>query len=530
MQLCELKLVRHVCQQWKALSTLIIQRKSKITIKSLDQLCSNVFYNWVEQLNPEFINSVQFLDVTITQIENETLTNVWQVLGNNVHTLKITTSTMTIDQFVTILSLTPNLKTLKVDRLSLFDNLEDTNELYKLQCLQLNNLTTFHYTYYYLMTDIVFEQLTNIMPNVKHLDIFRWQETPHEPGDITWSKLIGFIRGHSKQLKSLGFHGWAVNQDSIADLTSLEDLKLEQLEIKVYYYNADNDEIFDRFVRKQSKLKNLSLYSWSTTNRNLEKICAELKDLESLSIEESHCLSDDGIQHIGKLKNLKHLCLGNPCVTYDAVTRTILSTENKTLHSLEFYACGSNETFINSIQNFRCLKVLDIENWETAITNENVRQISKNLGASLEILKIGNCNLVSSAGIYDESDGKNCISNLTRLNRLELTRSCRLEDTAFNEISRLKFLRHLNVSSSQIGDNGLETISRKCVYLESLDLSDCHSMSEIGLNAVFTKLLNFNLLRVKYNYGTLFTNAMKAVINSHLDKVIISTIFVGLIK
>lgn len=299
-----------MCRRWCELFYLpVLANKFSVTIKQGRFSHKNETLKWLAE-HRQVCRSIVLESIDFQEYSNEEILEIWQTIAHNITSLRITTCQVTFDQFILILSNCTNLKSLHLDKLTVldeayYDTKLDMDTLNKLPSDLLKNVTTFSFSYYLALTNDLFKFFVDRMPNIEHLFITRVVETPNEDADIKWNVLFEFIKSRASKLKSLKIEGWSVKQESIRDMACLKDLKLKFLNIKVCYYDANDDSIMNDFFKNQNQIQTLILHSWTVSDDNFRAICDNLTDLREMDITNSYRLTSDGIVNMPNLKKLR---------------------------------------------------------------------------------------------------------------------------------------------------------------------------------------------------------------------------------
>lgn len=299
-----------VCHRWCEIFYLpSILKKFYIKIKQNRFTRRHETMQWLHG-HHQACRSITLKSIDFQDYSNERLLKIWQPIAPHITSLRMVMCNFTFEQFILILSNTCKLKELYLDKLTLldeayYDKKLDMNTLNKLPLNLLEHVNTFSFSYYLALTNELFKFFVDRMPNIEHLYITRIVETPEEDADIKWHAIFDFIESRADKLKSLKIEGWSVKKDSIQDMAMLNNLKLKKLNIKVCYYEAEDDSILNDFLKAQTEIQSLVLHSWSVSDDNFRTICDNLLDLRVMDISNSYRLTSDGIVNMPKLTKLR---------------------------------------------------------------------------------------------------------------------------------------------------------------------------------------------------------------------------------
>jgi Leucine-rich repeat (LRR) protein len=202
--------------------------------------------------------------------------------------------------------------------------------------------------------------------------------------------------------------------------STVQDQWLEHLiELPLRWLSLEGNPITDKaipFILKMKNLKYLCIGDTELTDKGLEMLAAH-RSLKTLVLNSSRCVTDDGIKHVGKMKQLTGIELINPA----ALTGQCLA----------------------SFTNLKDLLSLKLEN--ICVAPEDLRYLS----------------------------------GLKNLRDLDLS-NCQLTDLSLVEISSIDSLKKLNLTGSAITGKGLMLLT-KLSRLSALTVMDCPDLDEKAL-------------------------------------------------
>jgi serine/threonine protein kinase len=230
-------------------------------------------------------------------------------------------------------------------------------------------------------TDVMFKAVIQAHPNVTDITVDKLGDA-EEFTDITDEALTPL-----KKFYQLGYLNLADCHNITAKgLENIVDLpNLRTLEIKDTYLG---DEAMPLIARM--KLTTLNLARTKVTDQGLLSFRSD-GPLEDLNLKENK-ISDEGLKHIGKLRNLRKLCLdGCPSISDQGVAEI----SNLNLWALRLKGAGITSKVAKSLLRMKKLKELSIG--ETDIDDEGLLQLSKL--KDLVYIEIQKCPRLTESGI-----------------------------------------------------------------------------------------------------------------------------------
>ncbi|TPX36904.1 hypothetical protein SmJEL517_g00870 [Synchytrium microbalum] len=158
-----------------------------------------------------------------------------------------------------------------------------------------------------------------------------------------------------------------------------------------------------------------------------------------------------------------------------------LGSRCKELKSLDISECNqlSSEGLINfgRLVKDRGLHELKCNGLMDALTGKVLLEL---VSATMEVLEIAGCLDLNKIILSSITSNR-----LTTINLSHVTSTSHLDKAFAGLIKRQAGLRHLKLEESCLGtDRVLEALGESCPLLESLDVSSCHEVSDIGLKSI----------------------------------------------
>lgn len=246
--------------------------------------------------------------------------------------------------------------------------------------------------------------------------------------------------------------------NKIAKLQNLEKLELDETESSTYIARKSFNDADMQKVSQLKKLKSLSIKGYyDVTDEGLESI-HELKELRSLELP-NRKIDKITIQKITQLKHLNALYLPNCELTNEELK---LISEMEQLESLEFKSTKtiSSEGF-KSLSNLKSLKTLNVSGYY--LPNSALETISK-------LKNLNSLKLEDHSISHDEFEKIARLENLITLTFMNYTLDPNL---CFQTIAKLDHLQNLEIKMHNITEGCLEKIKHldlKFLSLYGLDM------------------------------------------------------------
>lgn len=258
------------------------------------------------------------------------------------------------------------------------------------------------------------------------------------------------------------------------------------------------DTSVDRICRFLCNLEVLDLGGCCNITNGALLYCAKgLVHLKNLNLRSCRHISDLGIAHIAGLttategnKNLNQLCLQD-C---QKITDNALFNISKGLLNLEelnlSFCCGIRDVGLAHLSSLKHLKEINLRSCDN-IGDEGISNLADGC-SSLSSLDVSFCDRIGDDSL------KHISHSLYNLKHLELG-SCRITDEGLYAVARnLQDIRVLNIGQcNMITDRGLSYIADNLRNVTSIDLYGCTKVTKIGLNQIVQmpelRILNLGL-------------------------------------
>ncbi|KAI4305372.1 hypothetical protein L6164_028742 [Bauhinia variegata] len=265
---------------------------------------------------------------------------------------------------------------------------------------------------------------------------------------------------------------------------------------------------------KCKQIQSLDLSYLPITEKCLSLIL-QLKHLEELTLEHCLGLDDDGLTTLKEsCKSLKMLNLSN-CQNISHIGLAALTNGAQNVEKLVLsYSLSVSTSLVKYLQNFSrlqsvildgcqgtCCAVKTIGNWHASLKELSLRKCESVIDESLSFLvqthkqlkklDITCCSKITSSSIDSITSSCPMLTSL-RMESCSLVRS-----DAFLLIRRLQFLEELDVTETEIDNEGVKSIS-VCSKLSCLKLGLCLKITDKGLchiGSSCSKLTELDLYR-----------------------------------
>ncbi len=232
-----------------------------------------------------------------------------------------------------------------------------------------------------------------------------------------------------------------------------------------------------RSIGQMANLKSLKIDRSTFKNEWLEYL-TNLKHLKFLSVEGSS-ISDKGIPFILQMPRLKHLSIGDSDVTDEGL-------EKLSAHSGLTHLCLNGDRTVTNdgikhIKKFKDLLSLELNN-PTALDGKCLT----NLVDMDKLIRL------NAQGMKISADDLKTLPTLKNLASLDVS-NCNLTDQALGEISKIDSLVNLNLSGNPITAAGLKPIT-KMKKLNALELEDCRQISNQEFLSIQSAMPNCEVL------------------------------------
>lgn len=313
-----------------------------------------------------------------------------------------------------ILQRTKNLRHLHIQQCS---DLFISGRLLSESELLLENVTELSLAQNRHLTDLLFNRITNAMPNLSSLDLSANTISFHKglfkkyyPGthdEDCGSKTVftshfiqKFLRQRANKIKELKFNSTLIDGNALQSFA--ENCKEMQLE-RLYLKSCDQltNEGIISFIDVQRNLQVLDLsLTVRLTDIALMHICECLKDLKVLKIRRCRAVTDISVKLLTDLTKLEILDISEcEALTSASLIDGIASRHNERMKELYLSALNISEAAVIKVaENFPNLVVLDLSYCIHIVDDVCLQAILKNL-TLLRELNLNFCERISDAGL-----------------------------------------------------------------------------------------------------------------------------------
>ncbi|KAJ1524131.1 hypothetical protein ONE63_010662 [Megalurothrips usitatus] len=220
------------------------------------------------------------------------------------------------------------------------------------------------------------------------------------------------------------------------------------------------DGAMGRIAQHLKNLETLRLEGCSNiTNTGLLLIAWGLKRLRRLDLRSCWLVSDQGIGHLSGLN--RETAPGNLELEYLGLQDCQRLSDD----ALRHIATGLKK--LRSVNLSFCVGICDA----------GLRHLAKM--PQLESINLRACDNITDAGVSYLAEGG------ARLTQLDVSFCDKITDTALQHISQsLYSLRSLSLSACPVTDEGIKRIARVLADLDTLNIGQCHHITDDGLQAV----------------------------------------------
>ena len=245
------------------------------------------------------------------------------------------------------------------------------------------------------------------------------------------------------------------------------------------YRNITDSNIID--LSKLNRLQILNLSGFRITDNTFKYISNKCPNLRHLNLSDCRNITDSNIIDLSKLNRLQILNLSGCIITDNTVN--CISHNFPNLTQLNLSRCLNITEVFQYLSKLSSLQLLDLKC--TNIRDNNMTHLSKL--SSLQLLDLSGCIITDSS--------VQIIAGLTNLKYL-LLRGTRISDAGVQNLVTLTKLKKLDVSMTKITNTSLDVLS-KILSLQFIDLSHCHSITDIGVEDLLRcrKSKNLKILR-----------------------------------
>ncbi|KAG2220838.1 hypothetical protein INT45_010900 [Circinella minor] len=157
------------------------------------------------------------------------------------------------------------------------------------------------------------------------------------------------------------------------------------------------------------------------------------------------------------------------------------------------------QTFVQNLNKkaAKCIRTIDLSltahRWDAAM-DTHILLLSRK-AKNIEHLNLCLCHIAPGI-LYS------CATEFKQLRYLSVNGNRHVNDTTMSIlIPLLKDIRELDIGATAIRDRSMVLIGKYCQKLESLDVSDCHRITEVGVRCVTTQLPHLSYLRIENCYN-----------------------------
>lgn len=216
-----------------------------------------------------------------------------------------------------------------------------------------------------------------------------------------------------------------------------------------------------------ARVRWLQFTTFPVTDRTLLYISAA-SELETLNIWDARRTTSVGVRFLCKLAKLKNIEL----VETRATDESLKALERlESLETLRLLGGSASDDGLFCLRGHSALRELSLGPDNSRVTGVGFRQLT--FLQNLRKLELPN------TGVDDDSDVSE-LSELTRLECLDLSGTRRITDGALSSIGRLKNLKELYLKNAAVSSAGLARI-RSLKNLETLDLGGNERVDDTGM-------------------------------------------------
>lgn len=366
-------------------------------------------------LGRTFLKSFRsFPNVQFNEVEVNECGEFFKRFGADIETLSIVSCDISERKLQSILQSTKSLRQLQIQQCS---DLFISGRFLTESNLLLENVTCLSLALNRHLTDLLFNRITQAMPNLSSLDLsgntISFHKGLHKkfyPGshdEECGSKTVftsffiqKFLRERASKIKELTFNSTLIDGNALQSLAeNCSEMQLESLFLKSCD-QLTNDGIIS-FIDVQRNLQVLDLsLSVRLTDLALMHICECLKNLKVLKVRRCRALTDISVKLVVDLPQLEVLDISEcEAITSAALIDGIASKRNELMKELYLSALNISEAAIVKVsENFPNLRVLDLSYCIHIIDDVCLQAILKNL-TLLRELNLSLCERISDEGL-----------------------------------------------------------------------------------------------------------------------------------
>ncbi|XP_070497275.1 uncharacterized protein [Chironomus tepperi] len=363
----------------------------------------------------EFLKSFRcFPNVQFTEVEFNDCGRFFQKYGDDIYSLSIISCDISEKKLASILSETKNLSHLKIQKCS---DLFISGRLFNDMNVVLENVTHLSLPENRHLTDLLFNRITALMPNLSslnlslntisfHKGLFKKYYPGNHDEELTGSKTVltshfiqKFFRERADKLKELNFNSTLIDGNALQAIAEIEELDLKSL-----YLRSCDQLTNEGIISLVSVQQNLQVLDLSLTVRltdvALIHICDTLRNLKQLKVRRCRALTDISIKLVTNMPFLEVLDISEcEAITSAGILEGIAKERNEVLQELYVSALNISEAAIIKVsENIPNLRILDLSYCINNVSDVCVQMILKNL-VFLRELDLRLCERISDAGL-----------------------------------------------------------------------------------------------------------------------------------
>lgn len=361
------------------------------------------------------------------------------------------------------------------------------------------------------VTGATLQELPALFPQLRRLELPRlapdvrdeaWLDCLAQLKDLVSLDFVGFtddrlaaLVAQKQGFQRLGFRFSDITSDglqqSLRDVAGLLELQLsncDQLEHEDWLEGAS--EGWGR------ELRVLELAAWEgegIAEGSLDHI-ARLSTLEELNL--GGCINNAGLRRLGELvqsgsfRQLKKLDISH---VGEEETQLDQLAFLQDLHDLRELRLPEDEDTVTGacLQYVAPLTNLQVLTADMCVADDDLRHLARLVG--LRTLELSR-----QAATKITDTGLAALANLHGLEKLALCKARGITGTGLADLSRMKELRHLDLSGCGLTDEGLLAVQEPLSSLRLLELTDCSGLTDTGLTSL---LRTHHSLRVLHLHG-----------------------------
>jgi F-box/leucine-rich repeat protein 9 len=342
-----------------------------------------------------------------------------------------------------------------------------------------------------LLTKKIFNFMITSMPNLTSLTLQNCFSNmkARDRADILDS-IIEFIRKRPEHIRQLNLLNTQTDAVFLEKLAEAENLRLNELRLT---FNGVVTTIGKcgilMLIRNQKYLEILDLTdSKGLSNLCLIEICKNMATLKQLILTRCWMINDVGLREVSRLQHLEVLDVTS-CdrITDLGLVEGLIPQGKKSFKLKKLYLGLLPYMSILSVyrlsQQYDELQVLDLSGSSNSINDEAIQMIFR-YQLKLKHLNLDCCAKITDFGLTgysEQSDLGNCqnyvsfnLNSLKDLRYLNIAGCYQITDKSLIKCFDLPDLKELNISRCHnCTEAGIDNMTKKCKFIEALDLSEC---------------------------------------------------------